>query len=657
MSVDVFVPTYNERRELVRRTVLAAMNVEYPHETWLLDDGNRDEMRELAEELGCHYIAREDNTGAKPGNLNNALQYCKADFIAVIDCDHIAQRDYLDKLLGYFDDPEVAFVQAPQDYYNVNAFQFRNDSNKGLLWHDQSAFFNAAQAGRDYWNATTCCGTSTVVRRSVIDEIGGWPEETTTEDMHVAVRAQKLGYKSVYYPLPLAYGVAPVDLGEYLKQRLRWGQGNVQVCREEGLPVGKGLTWPQKLSYSYLGGLYLEGWTRLIFYITPPLILLTGIAPLGYTEEFPIHFIPFALMTWLCFEELGRGNMRLHVNEQMAMARFPVFVASTFALFRQRIKWQVSSKEFIGHFQLYLLLPQIAVLVVSAFAVIFTIARLNQDLFEVYTLDIILFIVFWAVVNASMAAFVIRDSIRTAANKRPDFRFTLPLPLELAFDEGTDTVRARVQKISATGMTFDLEGASRPAFKTISGKIFIPGFVVPFRARQEETADGEEGTVACIFEWEDQTVRDRLDLSLHSCAWHRKLAWDGAFFQMPLEWIENLFSRDRRKAELVTNHATFLYRYAGEQSSSVPRLGIYAPGNQQSTLTIFEDLPENSDIEIIWSSGSIHAPKIMGLGRKPWPEETASAGVDDVKSYTYVESSSVGQTAAPVPDLALAGGA
>ena len=84
LSVDVFVPTYNERLRMVRRTVKAAMDVSYPHETWLLDDGNRAEMKALADELGCHYLARENNIGAKPGNLNNALKHATADFVAVI---------------------------------------------------------------------------------------------------------------------------------------------------------------------------------------------------------------------------------------------------------------------------------------------------------------------------------------------------------------------------------------------------------------------------------------------------------------------------------------------------------------------------------------------------------------------------------------------
>ena len=99
-------------------------------------------------------------------------------------------------------------------------------------------FYKIRLAGRDYWNATTCCGTSTLVRRSALNRIGGVSEDTVTEDMHLAVRMQRLGYKSVYYPEPLAYGVAPTDLGEYQKQRLRWGKATYAcvVSRDCRLP-------------------------------------------------------------------------------------------------------------------------------------------------------------------------------------------------------------------------------------------------------------------------------------------------------------------------------------------------------------------------------------------------------------------------------------
>ena len=114
MTVDVLVPTFNESVDLVRKTLLAARAMNYPHETWLLDDGRRDEMRALAAQLGVHYLARADNADAKAGNLNHALSRTRGDFLAVFDADHAPRRDFLTKTLGYFDDEPVALAAAAE---------------------------------------------------------------------------------------------------------------------------------------------------------------------------------------------------------------------------------------------------------------------------------------------------------------------------------------------------------------------------------------------------------------------------------------------------------------------------------------------------------------------------------------------------------------
>ena len=649
LSVDVFVPTYNEALPLVRRTVIAAMHISYPHETWLLDDGDRPEMRELAESLGCHYLRRDDNRGAKPGNLNNALAYSRADFIAVIDCDHIAQRDYLDRLLGYFEDPKVAFVQAPQDYYNTNAFQYRNNSRLGLLWHDQTGFFATGQAGRDFRDATTCCGTSTIVRRSVIDEIGGFPEETVTEDIHVAIKAQKLGYKSVYYPLPLAYGVAPVDLGEFEKQRLRWGQGNVQSIREEGLPFTRKLTFAQNVSYSYLGFLYAEGWARLVFYLTPPTVIFTGMMPLAPTHNFLWFFVPFFLIAILFFEELGRGLQRFHVNEQMAMARFPVFIASTFAVFRKRIKWRVSSKEFIGHFQVYLLAPQLSVLALNFSAAIWAFAFPDAKLIEDYTLGMLIFGVTWCAFNCWLAAGVIQNAVRCAKNKRADYRFEMQLPLEIEVD-GRPAVPVSTIRLSAVGMSFMADAATEiTGSSTLTGRIFMPGYTIPFDAvvepghPVERSGDGTRLAVRCRFNWHDQELSDRLDLSLHACVWHRRLMWDGTHFLTPLERLAKLFGLRRDERNEMKDHEAVLYD-AAVAGDSETKLALMLPGQgaHERTLVAFAPLQDLQTLSVVHVDRGRHSREQITIERALGPPEVASAGANDVLMYTYGALRSVG---------------
>ncbi len=642
LSVDVLVPTLNEQLPLVRRTVIAAMHIAYPHETWLLDDGDRPEMKELADSLGCHYLRRDTNRGAKPGNLNNALQYCKADFIAVIDCDHIAQRDYLDRLLGYFDDPQVAFVQAPQDYYNTNAFQYRNNARLGLLWHDQTGFFATGQAGRDFRNATTCCGTSTIVRRSVIDEIGGFPEETVTEDIHVAIKAQKLGYKSVYYPLPLAYGVAPVDLGEFQKQRLRWGQGNVQSIREEGLPLTRRLSFAQNAGYTYLGFLYAEGWARLVFYLTPPTVIFTGMMPIAPTHDFLWFFVPFFCIALLFFEELGRGHQRFHVNEQMAMARFPVFIASTFAVFRKRIKWRVSSKEFVGHFQVYLLAPQLAVLALNLCAAIWAIAVPDEALIEAYSLGMLVFGVMWCAFNCWLAASVIANAVRCAKNKRADYRFALKLPLQVSVDGGAASYASTI-RLSATGMSFAVDAAAGVTDRSVlEGEIYVPGMAIPFRAAiepghpVEPSPDGEHHVVRCQFTWHDQNLIDRLDMSLHACVWHRRLVWDGEYFLTPLERLATFVGLMRDGRSQMKDHKAILYRRSDDGASPV-KLALMLPGQSgcDVTLVAFEPLEPLQRLSVVWAGGGAETGQHLTVEQCTRPGETASAGPNDVSMYTF----------------------
>lgn len=122
-EADIFITTWNESVEILRYTLLAARQVSHVRAVWLLDDGCRPEMGALAKELGVKYVARQDRSHAKAGNLNNALSLSDAPFIAIFDCDHAPSPDFLERTLGYFLDPKVAFVQTPQDFYNVDSFQ------------------------------------------------------------------------------------------------------------------------------------------------------------------------------------------------------------------------------------------------------------------------------------------------------------------------------------------------------------------------------------------------------------------------------------------------------------------------------------------------------------------------------------------------------
>jgi cellulose synthase (UDP-forming) len=179
LSVDVFIPTYNEDLAILEATLIGCRNMWYPHTTYVLDDGRRQEVKELAAALGCRYLTRPDNKHAKAGNINEALKKTSGEFIAIMDADMVPQPDFLEKTLGYFKDSKTAIVQLPQEFYNTDSMQH---TDNGAHWHEQQLFYHVIQPGKNNINAAFWCGSPSVVRRKALESIGGVATESITED-------------------------------------------------------------------------------------------------------------------------------------------------------------------------------------------------------------------------------------------------------------------------------------------------------------------------------------------------------------------------------------------------------------------------------------------------------------------------------------------
>jgi cellulose synthase (UDP-forming) len=169
LTVDVFITTYNEPIELVADTARAARDIRYPHNTWILDDGARDDMREAAKELGVGYISRGDEWKGRPlhakaGNLNNALLSTDGEFLLILDADQVPSPNILDATLGYFSDPKVALVQTPQEFGNV--------ATGDPLGSQAPLFYGPIQQGKDGWNAAFFCGSNALLRREALMQLG-----------------------------------------------------------------------------------------------------------------------------------------------------------------------------------------------------------------------------------------------------------------------------------------------------------------------------------------------------------------------------------------------------------------------------------------------------------------------------------------------------
>jgi cellulose synthase (UDP-forming) len=332
-TVDIFIPTYNEDLSVLRMTILGALNVRYPHETWVLDDGRRPELQQLCAEMGVHYLTRPDNRHHKAGNVNAAIAQTSGEFIAIFDADQVPLPDFIDHTIGYFADEKMAFVQTHQEFYNLDSIQHKTNWQEGETWHEQSLFYNVIQIGKNRWNAAFWCGSNSLMRRSALLSVGGIATETVTEDIHTSLRLHAAGWKSFYHDELLAMGLAPQDYVAFTVQRLRWGQGAMQVLRRENPLFKCGLTFAQRLNYLSSMLTYFESFQRLIYTLAPTFVLFTAILPIqAGMQSFLLRFIPYFLIGMLANIALGRGRYRVFETERYNLLKMATFIRASFAL-------------------------------------------------------------------------------------------------------------------------------------------------------------------------------------------------------------------------------------------------------------------------------------------------------------------------------------
>ncbi|MEL6423243.1 MAG: glycosyltransferase, partial [Pseudomonadota bacterium] len=572
LAVDVFIPVYREPVDVIRRTLEAACDIAYPHRTIVLDDGRRPEIKRIAEALGCTYLSRAQNTHAKAGNLNFGLAHSTADFVVVFDADHIALPDALHTLLGFFDNPDLAFVQAPQTFYNTSCLQFCN-ARGGATWHDQSFFYNVAMANADAFNAASCVGTGVAYRRAALDAIGGIPVETVTEDMHTSIKLHKAGWQSCWIAEPVARGIGESSLADYYKVRLRWAHGNLHALREENVLFGRGLTLGQRMSYLIMGLNTLEGWQYLLFYLVPIVSLLTGIPPFEITLANIAIMIVYPLFTFLLLQELACGYGRFWANELYAMMRLPVAILATVALVRDRMAWSSGRKSQEGRVEWALMTPQLAIVAVSLGALAYGVAanwgqleagplvnavadpgslkntNFTAPLDVGYNLDLLILAGFWALANVARGGMFVWKVAHHARRTHADYRFDVDLTLAFAAEGEIREVavyavkRASLSVLELAGDEFNLLPVGTRSLATLrltDGAIEV--VATPQRV-------GSRPVLA--IDVPDPGERQRLERCLYRTDWQQRLGRDEATFRTPLGAIEDLIALTKKKRSRV----------------------------------------------------------------------------------------------------------
>ncbi len=294
-SVDIFITTYNEDEEIITPTIMAAINLDYSNfKVWVLDDGNRKWVEELCTNLQVGYITRELNIHAKAGNLNNALQETFGEYFVILDADFIIFADSLTPIIAKFqNDSKIATIQTPHCFFNPDPIVSNLKLNN--YWVDEQAFYhNVLQPGKNSIGLATCCGSSSIHRRSAILEIGGFPTKSVTEDTLLSIILYSKGWKTIFHSLPMARGLSPESLKSFFIQRRRWMRGAIQTSMimtfMKGLPLSHRILLNPALSI-------LNTILRPMFFMIPAVTVFLGLSPFPDSSipQFPYLFIPFFL--------------------------------------------------------------------------------------------------------------------------------------------------------------------------------------------------------------------------------------------------------------------------------------------------------------------------------------------------------------------------
>lgn len=481
-AVDVFIPTYNEGWEVLERTILGARALDYPHFTvWVLDDTRRDWLREKCEHLGVRYLRRDDNRGAKAGNLNNALNISKTDtaapLIMVLDADFVPKRNFLRRVTGFFDDPKVALVQTPQFFFNPNMLQHNFMLSESWV-DEQRFFFDTLQPAKDGWDVSYCCGTSFVARRAAVEAIGGYPTETITEDILLSFKLIDAGYVTRYLNEKLSNGLAPETIGEYIKQRSRWGIGAIQSLFVQCGPFGRNnLNFLQRLLFLETANYWLSLPTFCLFGLIAPLLYWYGGISILRAEAatYAYHFLPAFIASTALFVWVSGGRIMpllTDLTEFVCASRVAPAVWKAL-LFRKSQPFRVTAKGMLTdrvQINWPVMLEAGAIFALTAFAILSYRASLVGGLQpdggdpKLYT--------FWSCWNLLILALVMLLAVERPRMRREE-RFDLNEPAALLWQGRREAVRLR--DMSVSGARLEVAPQLAPALRDADVILDIDG--------------------------------------------------------------------------------------------------------------------------------------------------------------------------------------
>ena len=357
--VSLQIPAYNEPPDMLIETIRSLEAIDYPNFEIVVIDNNTEDpsVWEPVDEYcrdreRVNFVHVEDLPGFKSGALNLVLREHtdpRAEIIGVVDADYLLDPAFLRSLVGYFADPSVAFVQSPQDYRD-----YKGDPYLTACYDAYKYFFTTTMPSRNQRNSIIFAGTMGLLRRDILEKLGGWNEWCITEDAETSLRMLKEGYSSVYVARSFGRGIMPLTFASLKSQRFRWCFGGMQILRmhwRDLLPwrrdPGNRLSVPQRVDY-LLGSIQ---WTNDLVYLGFTVVLLASSALLMTSRHVAIRpllgatvLLPVALITSGLVRAVWALRLRTGIGLRRAALAFANWLSLSWTVALACVQGLVRSK-------------------------------------------------------------------------------------------------------------------------------------------------------------------------------------------------------------------------------------------------------------------------------------------------------------------------
>ena len=356
--ITTFVPG-SESLDLLTRTLANMLRAEYPHDTWLLDEGNSVEVRDVCRDMGVRYFSRKgidhynQERGrflakTKAGNHNSWYEEYSSDYdiVAQVDTDFQVQPDFLTRTLGYFRNPQVAFVGTPQIYGNLNSFIARGAAQQTYL------FYGPIMRALSHRKMALLIGANHVIRVAALRDVGGY-QGHLTEDLATGIRFHAGRWESVYVPEALAVGEGPTSWSSYFNQQYRWAYGCMNIFFTQSLRQNFRMRPNHAFYYFLLQQFYFSGFAMMVAVVLLLFYYLFGWVPANFEiHQLVLWYLPLLAWRQVMLRWLQRFNVRpreergmMWVGRILTIAAIPVyFLALAGVLANRRATWKTTPK-------------------------------------------------------------------------------------------------------------------------------------------------------------------------------------------------------------------------------------------------------------------------------------------------------------------------